>query len=88
MEKYQKVELFSRDKPEIFYCSSAARTIIVRGFVEGKNTFYQLIRNFVFFNTPTTHRHHLKTTHIQLVFKKRSPFFIKKCCLQHKFENT
>ena len=35
----KKVKLFSRDKPDIFYCSSEARTIIVRGFVEGKNTF-------------------------------------------------
>ena len=44
----KKVKLFSRDKPEIFYCSSEARTIIVRGFVEGKTLFYQLIRNFLF----------------------------------------
>ena len=34
------MKLFPRDKPEIFYCSSEARTIIVRGFVEGKNTFF------------------------------------------------
>ena len=38
-----KVTLFSREKPEIFYY-----LIIVQGFYEGKNvTFYQLIRNFL-----------------------------------------
>ena len=35
----EKVRVFSRDKPEIFYCSSEARTTIVRGFIEWKNTF-------------------------------------------------
>jgi len=35
----KKVELFSRDKPEILYCASEARTK-VRGFAEGKSTFF------------------------------------------------
>ena len=46
----KKLKLFSpRQKLEVFYCSSEARTIIMREFVEvKKGTFYRLIRHYIF----------------------------------------
>ena len=43
-----KVTLFSREKPEIFYYSSDSETNNSSRVLRGKNvTFYQLIRNFL-----------------------------------------
>ena len=41
--------LFHRDKLEVFYCSSEARTIIMREFVEVKKYFSPVNTPFHFF---------------------------------------